>query len=71
MKGVVVVGSMPDSGGGGSGGGGGGGGSSAPAVPDSAKSLVVAMTAALVSILALSYFFIRYGGDYGEEFESA
>jgi halocyanin-like protein len=70
MKGVVVVGDMPDSGGGG-GEGGGGGGSGAPAVPDSAKSLAVALTSALVSVLALAYFFIRYGGDYGEEFESA
>jgi halocyanin-like protein len=69
MKGVVVVGSMPDSGGGG--GGGGGGGSSAPAVPDSAKSLAVGLTTMLVSVLGLAYFFIRYGGDYGEEFEGA
>ena len=67
MKGVVVVGSMPDSGGG----GGGGGGSSAPAVPDSAKSLAVGLTTMLVSVLGLAYFFIRYGGDYGEEFEGA
>ena len=65
MKGVVVVGSMPDSG------GGGGGGSSAPAVPDSAKSLAVGLTTMLVSVLGLAYFFIRYGGDYGEEFEGA
>mgnify|MGYP000082529025 CR=1 FL=1 len=72
MKGVVVVGSMPDSGGGGGeGGGGGGGGATGPAVPDSAKALVVALTSGLVSVLALAYFFIRYGGDYGEEFEAA
>jgi halocyanin-like protein len=73
MKGVVVVGAMPDSDGGGGGGGegGGGGGSSAPAVPDSAKALVVALTSGLVSVLALAYFFVRYGGDYGETFESA
>ena len=62
MKGVVVVGSMPDS---------GGGGATGPAVPDSAKALVVALTSGLVSVLALAYFFIRYGGDYGEEFETA
>ncbi|MFD1634586.1 halocyanin domain-containing protein, partial [Haloplanus ruber] len=71
MKGVVVVGSMPDSGGGGGGEGGGGGGATGPAVPDSAKALVVALTSGLVSVLALAYFFIRYGGDYGEEFEAA
>jgi halocyanin-like protein len=74
MKGVVVVGSMPDSGGGegeGGGGGGGSGGGGAPAVPDSAKSLAIGLTTALVSVLGLAYFFIRYGGDYGEEFESA
>jgi len=70
MKGVLVVGEMPDSGGDGGGGGGGGGGG-APAVPDSAKSLAIGLTAALLSVLGLSYFFIRYGGDYGEEFESA
>jgi halocyanin-like protein len=72
MKAVVVVGALPDSGGGGGGGeGGGGGGGGAPSVPDSAKSLVVALTSTLVAVLAMAYFFIRYGGDYGEEFESA
>jgi halocyanin-like protein len=73
MKGVVVAGDIPDSGGEGGGGGGegGGGGSGGPTVPDSAKSLAVALTSALVSVLALAYFFIRYGGDYGEEFEGA
>jgi halocyanin-like protein len=71
MKGVLVVGSMPDSGGGGGGSGGGGGGSTAPAVPDSAKALAVALTTGLLSVLALAYFFVRYGGDYTEEFESA
>jgi halocyanin-like protein len=74
MKGVVVVGSMPDSAGGGGGGesagGGSGGGSSAPAVPDSAKSLAVALTSGLLSVLGLAYVFVRYGGDYGDEFES-
>ena len=72
MKGVVVVGAMPDSGGGGGGGGGsGGGGGGAPGVPDSAKSLVVALTAVMGSVLGLAYFLIRYGGDYGEELDSA
>jgi hypothetical protein len=76
MKGVVVVGSLPDSGGGGGGGGGGeggggGGGPTGPAVPDSAKSLVIALTSSLVAILAFAYFFIRYGGDYGEPHDRA
>jgi halocyanin-like protein len=72
MKAVVVVGDVPDSGGGGGeGGGGGGGGATGPAVPDSAKAIAVALTSGLVSVLALGYFFIRYGGDYGEEFETA
>jgi len=77
MKAVLVVGAMPDSGGGGggegggSGEGGGGGGGGAPAVPDSAKALVVALTTGLLSVLALAYFFVRYGGDYGGEFEGA
>jgi hypothetical protein len=65
---------MPDSAGGGGGGesagGGSGGGSSAPAVPDSAKSLAVALTSGLLSVLGLAYVFVRYGGDYGDEFES-
>jgi halocyanin-like protein len=78
MKAVLVVGEMPDSGGGGGGGGGGdggggggGGGGGAPAVPDSAKSIAVALTSGLLSVLGLAYVFVRYGGDYGEEFESA
>jgi halocyanin-like protein len=71
MKGVVVAGSMPESGGGGGEGGGGGGASAGPAVPDSAKAIAVALTTALLSVLGLAYFFVRYGGDYGEEFESA
>ena len=44
----------------------GGGGSSEPAIPSSAKTLGIATTAALVFTLALAYFFLKYGGDYGE-----
>jgi len=42
---------------------GGGGG---PAIPSSAKSLGVATTAAMVFTLGLAYFFMKYGGDYGQ-----
>lgn len=42
----------------------GGGGPAIPQVPDSAKSLAVAVTTAMVSVLALAWFFIKYGGDY-------
>ena len=59
MKGAVAVGEVSSGGGGGGGGGGG-----APAVPDSAKSLGVATTFAMVATLGLAYFFIKYGGDY-------
>ncbi|WP_101296324.1 plastocyanin/azurin family copper-binding protein [Halegenticoccus soli] len=53
----------------GGGGGGGGGGSSVPTVPDSAKSLGVATTFAMITTLGLAYFFIKYGGDYDYEVE--
>ncbi|MCO8268384.1 halocyanin, partial [Haloferax sp. AB510] len=43
---------------------GGGGGPSLPQVPDSAKSLGVATTFAMVATLGLAYFFMKYGGDY-------
>jgi plastocyanin len=43
-----------------------GGGSSAPAIPSSAKTLGIATTAALVFTLGLAYFFLKYGGDYGD-----
>jgi halocyanin-like protein len=61
MKGVVVVGSVPDSGGGGGEGGGGGG---APGVPGAAKTLGVATAVAMVATLSLGFFFLKYGGDY-------
>lgn len=34
-----------------------------PAVPDGAKSLIVATTFAMVGTLALAFFFLKYGGD--------
>ena len=45
---------------------GGGGGESVPQVPNSAKTLGVATTGAMVLTLGLAYFFMKYGGDYGE-----
>ena len=42
----------------------GGGESSGPVLPQSAKTLAVATTAAMVSVLSLAYFFMRYGGDF-------
>ena len=44
--------------------GGGGGGSSAPQVPESAKTLGVATTFAMIATLGLAFFFMKYGGDY-------
>jgi plastocyanin len=40
-----------------------------PEVPDSARTLAIATAIALVSVVALAYFFMKYGGDYdfGEE----
>lgn len=39
-----------------------------PSVPDSAKTLAVATTTALLSVVGLAYFFLKYGGDYeGQE----
>ncbi|RLM54139.1 plastocyanin [Halobellus sp. Atlit-31R] len=35
-----------------------------PSVPDAAKTLLVTVTGAFVAVLALAYFFIKYGGDY-------
>lgn len=36
-------------------------------LPDSAKTLGVAGTGAMVGVLGLGYFFMKYGGDYGED----
>ena len=41
-----------------------GGESSGPVLPQSAKTLAVATTAAMLSVLSLAYFFMRYGGDF-------
>jgi len=35
-------------------------------VPDSAKTLGVAATGTMAGVLGLAYFFMKYGGDYGE-----
>jgi len=35
-------------------------------LPDSAQTLGVAATGTMVSVLGLAYFFLKYGGDYGE-----
>ena len=60
MKGVVVVGTDYPS----VGGDGGGGGPQQ--IPESAMSLGVASTFVMAVTLGLAYFFIKYGGDYGE-----
>jgi plastocyanin len=38
-------------------------------LPDAAKTLGIATTGALASVLALAYFFLKYGGDYGDQVE--
>jgi plastocyanin len=48
----------------------GGGGGGRPQVPDAAKSLGVATGFGMAATLGLAYFFIKYGGDYGEFDES-
>ena len=45
---------------GGEGGAGGGG----PSLPDSSKTIGVAASVAMVTTLGLTYFFVKYGGDY-------
>ena len=35
-------------------------------LPDSAKTLGVAAMGSLVSVLGMAYFFMKYGGDYGD-----
>jgi len=52
----------------GAGSGGGGAASATPTIPDSAMSLAVGTMGAMVSTIALAYFFIKYGG-YDEELE--
>jgi len=46
---------------------GGDGGPSVPTVPDSAMVIALASTMALLSVSFLSYFFLKYGGDYEAE----
>ncbi|MFB6139541.1 MAG: plastocyanin/azurin family copper-binding protein [Halosimplex sp.] len=46
--------------------GGGGGGGGRPEVPDAAKSLGIATGFGMAATLGLAYFFLKYGGDYGE-----
>lgn len=48
-------------------GGGGGDGDLVPGIPESARVVGIAAVAAMVSIIALAYFFLKYGGDYGLE----
>jgi plastocyanin len=43
------------------------GGAPVPQVPDVAKTILIAATAALVGVVGLAYFFLKYGGDYGPE----
>jgi plastocyanin len=43
--------------------------SNVPTVPDSAKTLGVATTFAMVATLGLAFFFLKYGGDYELEDE--
>lgn len=50
---------------GGGGDGGDGEGSVLPPIPNSARFLGVVVSLAFVSVLALAYFFLKYGGDYG------
>lgn len=42
---------------------GGGGG---PVIPDGAKTLGIVAASTMGSVLGLAYFFMKYGGDYGE-----
>ncbi|WP_368407711.1 plastocyanin/azurin family copper-binding protein [Halorussus amylolyticus] len=38
-----------------------------PAIPESARLVAVATVSAMVAIVGLAYFLLKYGGDYGEE----
>jgi hypothetical protein len=44
----------------------GGGRPVVPQVPDSAKSLAIAVMTATLSALVFAWFFIKYGGDYSD-----
>lgn len=41
-------------------------GDDGPSLPGDAMTLGVALTVALVTTLSLGYFFLKYGGDFGE-----
>jgi plastocyanin len=43
---------------------GGGGGGNVPQVPNSAKTIGVATSIAMVATLGLAYFFLKYGGEF-------
>lgn len=60
MVGTIQVGGGTD------GGGDGGGGAAFPEVPDGARTLAVSATVTFLSVLGLSYVFLKYGGDYPE-----
>lgn len=47
--------------------GGEGDGGVIPGIPESARVVGIVTVAAMVSIIALAYFFLKYGGDYGLE----
>jgi plastocyanin len=47
------------------GGGGGDGGPPVPQVPEQAQTLAVVVSAAMVAVLGLTFFFLKYGGEYG------
>ena len=65
MVGEVIVNEsgQPPSSGGGEGGGG------PPPIPDSARTLGLATGFGMLSTLGLAYFFMKYGGDYGNDQE--
>jgi plastocyanin len=48
---------------------GGGEGSGPPPIPESARTLGIATAFGMLSTLGLAYFFMKYGGDYGQEEE--
>lgn len=39
-------------------------GSTVPSVPDAAKTLLIAVSGALVAVVSFAYIFLKYGGDY-------
>lgn len=47
--------------------GGEGDGGVVPGIPESARVVGIVTVAAMVSVIAFAYFFLKYGGDYGLE----